>query len=185
MIYVETNLECFGMFVFESAAVKVAATVPPLRQVPGCWQLCQRLTPCSSPSGPTSSPGKPRPRHVISWWFHGFSRREILAGAIVGAQNRIFSFWLKVAFLLPWLKCTGLIIYDYILYISHNICIYIICLSFWPKRAVMNVQADEQKKMQHGRVPRKDTSAQTSTCRSTDQRYKFQMIHIYNYIYIL
>jgi hypothetical protein len=62
--------------------------------------------------------------------------------------------------------------------------IYIICLSFWPKRAVMNVQADEQKKTQHGRVPRKDTSAQTSTCRSTDQRYKFQMIHIYNYIYI-
>ena len=45
----------------------------------------------------------------------------------------------------------------------------------------MNVQADEQKKMQHGRVSRKETSAQTSTCRSTDQRYKFQRIHIYIY----
>ena len=47
----------------------------------------------------------------------------------------------------------------------------------------MNVQADEQKQMQHGRVPRKETSAQTSTCRSTDQRHRFQMIHIYISVY--
>ena len=75
MVYVETNLECFGMF--ESAAVKVAATVPPCSTAASPSTRVLATLPTADtlffPFGTYKLAWETETAtDVISWWFPWF-----------------------------------------------------------------------------------------------------------------